>query len=135
VLHAAAHRVAEAVTVARSTAQRRGRLRTAAEEADTTEQRLCADIDGLANEHNEVDATLSGLLRSDAYRDHEALVARREAVAGLEREAATAAEQRDKAHRHLVAAADNAHRRRIRVDGDLAGLTADLTMAAPPGHC
>ena len=89
VLRAVADRASESVTEARSAAQRRGRLRTAAEEADSAVQRLTTEVAHLGREHDNASATLMGLLGSEAYRQLEALLARRETVASQEAQAAS----------------------------------------------
>jgi hypothetical protein len=94
VLLATAAQSAEAVSSARSAAQRRGRLRAFAEAAETKERRLVGEVARLDREHSEAAAALAGLMASPAYRDLQALLARRDHVASLEAQSRLLAAQR-----------------------------------------
>ena len=133
VLRSAADRAAESVTGARSAAQRRGRLRAAAEEADTRRDRLSREVDELDAEHTSAGSTLTGLLISPAYKQLEALVARRKAVAAQGDLAANLRKQSEAVLGRVTIAANEVGRRRDRVDSDLATVVADLDEARR--HC
>ncbi|WP_242424664.1 TIGR02680 family protein, partial [Frankia sp. EI5c] len=130
VLLAAAADTAAAVGAARSAAQRRGRLRGLAHETATAERRLAAEITDLEREKAGVQARLAGLRSSDAYRDHQALLARQEHVTNLRGQAVRQqAHQRD-AHRRVEVATETAASRRRRVDGDLSQIRDGLSEVA-----
>ncbi|MGB8995890.1 MAG: hypothetical protein WCC65_11345, partial [Pseudonocardiaceae bacterium] len=78
--------------------------RTAADDAEITEKRLVTEVAELERGHATAAAELSGLFRSDAYKRHEALVARRDHVASLESQAGTLENARDIAYRRLTGA-------------------------------
>jgi uncharacterized protein (TIGR02680 family) len=119
VLLSAAERAADAVGAARSAIQRRGRLRAAAETAEAEEKRLDDDVTRLSREHREAAAALAGLIASPAYRDLQALLARRDHVASLEAQARTLADHEAAATRRVRQAVDRVTANRSRLDGDL----------------
>ncbi|MGF1662291.1 MAG: TIGR02680 family protein [Kineosporiaceae bacterium] len=128
ILRTAADRTAAAVTAARSASQRRGRLRTEADEAEGVERRLGTEVEDLDGRHAAADAELAGLLTSEAYRDVTALLARRQHVAGLEAHADSRDEERRRDEGRLARSAEAVGGRRARVDGDL-GSIGDALVA------
>ncbi len=130
VLLGGADRAAAAVTAARSALQQRGRMRTAAEAAAATESRLRVEVSELERGHAEAEATLAGLVRSEAYQQLEALIARRAHVGGLESAADTQERARADADRRARSAAERSRALRVRVDHDLALVADDLVAAA-----
>jgi uncharacterized protein (TIGR02680 family) len=119
VLLSAAERAAEAVGSARSATQRRGKSRAAAETAEADERRLQGEVTRLVREHGEAAAALAGLVASPAYRDLQALLARRDHVASLEAQTHTLAELREVAERRTRQAVERVRANRSRLDGDL----------------
>ncbi|WP_157871719.1 MULTISPECIES: TIGR02680 family protein [Frankia] len=130
VLLAAATQAVTVVSAARSAAQQRGRLRTAAETAVETERRLGAQVDALVKEQSTTQARLTGLRNSAAYRDHQALLAREQHVADLRTQATRMAAQRTDAQRRVGVAATTVTARRARVDGDLDRIRLGLAEVA-----
>jgi len=120
ILLAAAGRGAEAVSSARSAVQRRGRSRAAAELAAAEEQRLAGEVLRLNGAHSDAAATLAGLITSPAYRELQALLARRDHVASLRAHAATLTGQRAAAEKRVFDAVGRITSSRRRLDGDLA---------------
>ncbi len=133
VLRAAADRAAESVTEARSAAQRRGRLRTATDDADAAVQRLNTEVAALGRARETTSATLVGILSSRAYQQLEALIARRETVATQEAQAAGLVTQSEIWKRRVDTSARAAQTRRERLDGDRTRLDTELTDARR--HC
>ncbi|EIV94699.1 hypothetical protein FraQA3DRAFT_4478, partial [Frankia sp. QA3] len=135
VLRAAADEAASAVGAARSAAQQRGRLRTAAEAAAGIERGLATRVEELEREKATVAARLAGLRNSAAYRDHQALLARDRHVADLGRQAGTLAGQQATAQRRVATATTAVSARRRRVDEDLhrvhSGLVEVARLARP----
>ncbi len=129
VLLAAADRTADAVGSARSALQRRGRLRTAAEMAEADERRIHGEVTRLGREHGEAAAALAGLIASPAYRDLQALLARRDHVTSLESHARTLAEQRATAEDRVRQAVGRVTADRSRLDGDLARVAEGIRQA------
>lgn len=127
VLRAAADRAADAVGAARSALQRRGKLRTAADEAASSERQLGERLRQLQDERSRTAARLDGLKASPAYRDHQALLARRDHVASLQTQAGTLDEQRARARDRVDGATAHVTDRRRRLDGDLDRVGAALT--------
>jgi hypothetical protein len=119
VLLSAAERAADAVGAARSAMQQRGKLRAAAESAEAEKKRLDDDARRLTREHREAEAALAALIASPAYRDLQALLARRDHVASLEAQASTLADHEAAASRRVRQAVDQITTNRSRLDGDL----------------
>lgn len=134
VLRAAADQTAESVTTARSSAQARGRLRTAAEEAETRRKLLEEHVEDLDRKHRTVGAELDGVLRSPAYQQAAALAAKREHVENVERQARQAEITLTLAERRVGSALHAVQKTRARTEGDLAALSTDLTTAAEHGR-
>jgi uncharacterized protein (TIGR02680 family) len=134
VLRTVADRTEDSVTAARSAAQARGRLRKAAEEATARQQRLREEVDTLQDRLGQVDAELAGVKGSEAYRQAAALTARREQVQTLEQTADTSEAALRSAGRRVDDAVAAVARRRERIDGDLAAVTAGLAAAARHGR-
>ena len=134
VLAGAAARAGASVTAARSAAQVRGRLRTAADETAARRDELDARVGMLDTEKTRIGAELTGVKESDAYRQVAALAARRAHVDSLERLARSAAKVLEQAEHRVRATADTVTGRRDRLDGDLAALTAGLAAAARHGY-
>lgn len=130
VLRAAAADTATAVSVARSAAQQRGRLRSLAEQAAATKRRLAERVDELERERATAEARLKGLHDSAAYRDHQALLAQEGHVESLRQQAEAQADRQDLAQRRVGAATAAVTRRRGRVDEDLARVHAGLAEVA-----
>jgi len=120
ILLAAAGRGADAVSSARSAVQRCGRSRAAAELAAADEQRLAGEVLRLNGAHSDAAATLAGLIASPAYRELQALLARRDHVASLQAHAATLTGQRAAAEKRVFDAVGRITSSRRRLDGDLA---------------
>ena len=70
--------------------------------------------------HSDAAATLAGLIASPAYRELQALLARRDHVASLQAHAATLAGQRAAAEKRVFDAVGRITSSRRRLDGDLA---------------
>lgn len=134
VLRTAADRTAEMVTTARSVAQARGRLRTAADVAGTRREELRAAVERLDEQHRQVGAELSGVEKSEPYKQAAALAARRDHVESLEKQARTAATALADALRRVAAATAAVTGKRARIDNDLAALVTDLTITARHGR-
>ncbi|PZS22700.1 MAG: hypothetical protein DLM60_03920, partial [Pseudonocardiales bacterium] len=129
VLLAAADRAASGVSSARSALRRRGRARAAADAAGAEEQRLAGAVARLGREHGEAAAALSGLIASPAYRELQALLARRDHVASLEAQTRTLNGQQAAAEKRARQAVDRVASNRSRLDGDLARVRDGVTAA------
>jgi uncharacterized protein (TIGR02680 family) len=134
VLAEAADRAAVAVTTARSAAQARGRLRTAADETALRRNELEAEVRACDVRLTRASAELSGVKESDAYRQVAALTARRAQVDSLELRARSAARVLDQAQRRLRTAEATLVGRRDRLTGDLTGIAAGLAALARHGR-
>lgn len=130
VLLAAAAQTAEAVSSARSAAQRRGRLRAVAEASETEERRLVEEVARLDREHGEAAAALAGLMSSPAYRDLQALLARRDHVASLEAQSRLLAAQRTAAEKRARQAVERVTANRRRLGGDVTRVGDGLRAAS-----
>ena len=130
----AADRAGASVTTARSAAQARGRLRTAADETAVRRDELEATVRMRDAELALVGAELSGVKESDAYRQVAALTARRAHVDTLEQQARSAAKALEQAERRLRTAEATLIGRRERLAGDLASLATGLAELARHGR-
>ncbi|MDQ4116810.1 MAG: hypothetical protein M3235_07565, partial [Actinomycetota bacterium] len=132
VLRSAAARAGDAVGAARSAQQKRGRLRTAAEQARTSERAAIELVRQWERGHREAQAELAGLKNLPAYKNMQALKDRREVVAGVEAQAGMLERQRDTAASRLARARGDVDERRTRVDRGLRRIGRDLDALA--GH-
>ncbi len=119
VIRVAADYTAQAVSVARSATQRRGRLRNAADAAAITERRLQERLLELEADHSRMSARLSGLKESPAYRQHATLVIRREHCASVQTQSDSLDAERTRARDRVDRAAARADKHHRRVTGDL----------------
>jgi uncharacterized protein (TIGR02680 family) len=129
VVLAAAERTGDAVASARSAVQRRGRLRAAADTAAAEERRLAEEVGRLGRERDEAAAILAGLTASPAYRDLQALLARRDHVASLEAQSRVLAEQRAAVEERVRHAVERVATYRSRFDGDLVRVREGIRAA------
>lgn len=127
VLLAAADRAAGAVTSARAALQMRGRARAAADAAGAEEQRLADKVARLSRDHAGAESALSGLIASPAYRELQALLARRDHVASLEAQTYTLDVQQAGSQKRARQAVDRVVGNRSRLDGDLARVRDGMT--------